>query len=139
MVELKTQLTGQPVNDFLEEIDSPRRKEDCYTVKALMEKITGSPAEMWGDSIVGFGRYRYHYASGRQAEWMLTAFSPRKQSLTLYIMSGFDQYDDLLQRLGKFKTGKACLYVNSLDAVDMTVLEELITQSVRHMIATNPS
>ncbi len=138
MVELKTKLTGQPVNDYLEEIDSPQRKADCYKVAALMEKITGSPGEMWGDGIVGFGRYHYKYASGREADWMLTGFSSRKQNLTLYIMAGFDRYDELMSRLGKFKNGKSCLYLKTLADVDMDVLEALIKESVEHMIATNP-
>ncbi len=137
MVELKTKLTGEPMQDFLAKLDSPQKKADCYIVAALMEKITGSPAEMWGDSIVGFGRYHYQYASGRAADWMLTGFSPRKQNLTLYIMSGFDQYDELMSRLGKFKTGKSCLYVKTLADVDMEILEELIQKSVEHMRATN--
>ena len=137
MAELKTKLTGEPVKEFLEKVDSPQKKADCYTVMALMEKATGSPAEMWADSIVGFGRYHYKYASGREADWMLTGFSPRKQNLTLYIMSGFDRYAELMSRLGKFKTGKSCLYLKTLADVDMDVLEELIKESVAHMRASN--
>lgn len=137
MSELKTQEKDQSVKAFLDTVDSDQKRRDSYTIAALMEKISGSPAKMWGGSIVGFGRYHYRYASGREADWMLTGFSPRKQNLTLYIMSGFDQYDDLLSRLGKFKTGKACLYVKSLADVDLAVLEELIQRSVEHMKVTN--
>ncbi len=137
MSELKTQENDQSVKAFLDTVDSDQKRRDSYTIAALMEKISGSPAKMWGGSIVGFGRYHYRYASGREADWMLTGFSPRKQNLTLYIMSGFDQYDDLLSRLGKFKTGKACLYVKSLADVDLAVLEELIQRSVEHMKVTN--
>ena len=85
---------------------------------------------MWGDSIVGFGAYHYKYASGREGDWFLTGFSPRKQNLTLYIMSGFEEYNDLLNKLGKYKTGKACLYINKLEDVDLSVLQELVTKSV---------
>ena len=92
----------------------------------MMQEVTGVEAKMWGDSIVGFGSYHYKYASGREADWPLVGFSPRKQNLTLYIMSGFEQYDELLQRLGKHSTGKACLYVKRLADVDLAVLQELV-------------
>jgi hypothetical protein len=102
-----------------------------------MREVTGVEPVMWGDSIIGFGKYRYKYASGREAEWFLTGFAPRKQSLTLYIMSGFDEYDNLLDQLGKHSTGKSCLYVKKLDDIDMDVLRDLVEQSVDHMIETN--
>jgi hypothetical protein len=92
---------------------------------------------MWGDSIVGFGRYRYQYASGREGEWMLVGFAPRKRNLTLYIMSGFDEYDGLLEKLGKHSTGKSCLYINKLEDIDLDVLRELVDKSVQHMRETN--
>jgi hypothetical protein len=92
---------------------------------------------MWGDSIVGFGRYHYHYASGREGDWFLTGFSPRAQNLTLYIMSGFSRYDDLMSKLGKHTNGKSCLYLKRLADIDLEVLSELIKQSVAHMSATN--
>jgi len=98
-----------------------------------MKKITGEEPVMWGSSIIGFGNYTYKYASGREGDWMLTGFSPRKQALTLYIMSGFDAYEGLLGKLGKFKTGKSCLYVKKMEDVDQDVLEELVKQSVDHM------
>ena len=88
---------------------------------------------MWGDSIIGFGTYHYKYASGREGDWFVTGFSPRKQNLTLYIMSGFDEYDALMKKLGKYKTGKACLYINKLEDVDMAVMRELIQKSVAHL------
>jgi hypothetical protein len=103
-----------------------------------MRKVTAEEAAMWGKSIIGFGEYTYRYASGREGEWMLVGFSPRKQNLTLYIMSGFDDYDELLSKLGKYKTGKSCLYINKLEDVDMGVLEELVSKSVEHMKRTNP-
>ena len=103
-----------------------------------MEDVTGAEATMWGDSIVGFGSYHYTYASGRENDWFLVGFAPRKRSLTLYIMSGFDAYDELLGRLGKHSTGKSCLYINKLTDVDTAVLRDLVQQSVDHMRKTNP-
>jgi len=88
---------------------------------------------MWGDSIVGFGSYHYKYKSGREGDWPMTGFSPRKRNLTLYIMPGFSEYDDLLTNLGKYKTGKSCLYINKIEDVDLDVLRELVLQSVEHM------
>jgi len=104
-----------------------------------MKEVTGKEPEMWGDSIIGFGSYHYKYASGREGDWFVTGFSPRKQNLTLYIMGGFDNYDVLLGKLGKHKTGKSCLYINKLDDVDMDVLKTLVRASVEHMETTNPS
>jgi hypothetical protein len=93
---------------------------------------------MWGPSMVGFGKYRYRYESGREGEWFLTGFSPRKGALTLYLMAGFDGYEDLMARLGKYKTGKSCLYVKRLADLDLAVLRELITESVEHMRRAYP-
>jgi len=102
-----------------------------------MKQVTGDKPIMWGDSIIGFGTYKYKYASGRQGEWPVTGFSPRKQNLTIYIMSGFDEYDDLLTQLGKHSTGKSCLYIKKMEDIDQDVLRELISKSVEHMAATN--
>lgn len=103
----------------------------------LMRDVTGVEPIMWGDSIIGFGTYHYKYTSGREADWFLTGFSPRKQSLTLYIMSGFSEYDQLLSKLGKHSTGKSCLYIKKLEDIDMDVLRDLILLSVEHMTETN--
>jgi len=102
-----------------------------------MQEVTGEEPVMWGTSIIGFGSYHYKYTSGQEAEWFLSGFSPRKQSLTLYIMSGFDEYEPLLAKLGKYKTGKSCLYINKLADVDQDILKDLISKSVDHMVATN--
>jgi hypothetical protein len=102
-----------------------------------MKEVTGEEPKMWGDSIVGFGAYHYKYASGREGDWFLAGFSPRQQNLTLYIMAGFDNYEALLNQLGKFKTGKSCLYVNKIADVNPDVLQELVKQSVAHMRQTN--
>jgi hypothetical protein len=137
MAELKTKLTDASVEDFLDGIADERKRQDSYTILTMMQEVTGAKAKMWGDSIVGFGSYHYKYASGREADWMLVGFSPRKQNLTLYIMSGFEQYDQLLQRLGKHSTAKSCLYIKRLADVDLAVLRELVKLSVEHMVATN--
>ncbi len=102
---------------------------------ALMKRVTGEEPVMWGDSIVGFGSYHYRYASGREGDWPLAGFSPRKRALTVYIMSGFAKHDQLLSRLGKHATGKSCLYINRLEDVDMEVLRELVECSVAEVSA----
>ncbi|NDJ60850.1 MAG: DUF1801 domain-containing protein [Chloroflexi bacterium] len=102
---------------------------------ALMQEVTGEPPVMWG-SIVGFGRYHYRYASGREGDWFLAGFAPRKQNLSLYITAGFDEYGELLEKLGKHKIGKACLYIKKLADVDETVLRELVKRSAEHTAAT---
>jgi hypothetical protein len=137
MADLKTKQNEQSVEAFLNGIEDEKRRQDCFAVLELMKKATNAEPKMWGDSIVGFGQYHYKYASGREGDFFLSGFSPRKQNLTLYINSGFTQYDELMSRLGKYKTGKACLYVKKLDDVDMTTLNELIQQSVEHMVKTN--
>lgn len=133
MAEPKTKATGASVQEFLDSVDDPKRREDCRVVIELMEQVTGESPEMWGASMVGFGRYRYRYESGREGEWFLVGVSPRKQSLTLYVMPGFDEYDGLLAQLGKHKTGESCLYVNKLEDVDFDVLRRLVELSVEEM------
>jgi hypothetical protein len=104
-----------------------------------MREVTGERPVMWGPSIVGYGQYRYVYESGREGDWMLVGFSPRKTALTLYIMPGFSRYEELMQRLGKHSTGKSCLYLKKLADVDMTVLRELVGASVEHMRRKAPN
>ena len=132
MAENKTQKTGASVEEFLTSVESKTRREDGLRVLQLMQEVTGLEPEMWGPSIVGFGDSHYRYESGREGDFFLTGFSPRKQSLSLYIMAGFDAYDDLLSRLGKHRKGAACLYINKLADVDMAVLRELVEQSFEH-------
>lgn len=133
MAELKTKPTKDSVQGFLKRIPDEQRRKDCQVVLDLMEEVTGAKAEMWGPSIVGFGRYRYKYESGREGEWMVTGFSPRKNDLTLYIMRGFEQAPDLMKRLGKHKTGKSCLYIKKLEDVDLKVLKQLVSKSVKKL------
>ena len=131
----KTAPTGASVAHFLNAVENPVRQQDCRAVVEVMAAETGEAPKMWGPSIIGFGSYRYAYASGRQGEMPLTGVSPRKQSLVLYIMPGFAGCAELLERLGKHKTGKSCLYVNKLDDVDGDVLRELVRESVQAMRA----
>lgn len=137
MSDLKTKPTDQSVETFIHMIDDEQKRQDAFTLVQMMRAATGAEPRMWGDAIIGFGKYRYTYASGRSGEWFLTGFSPRKQNLTLYIMPGFDQYDDLLGSLGKYKTGKSCLYIKRLSDINMAALQQLVQQSVEHMIKTN--
>ena len=130
MAELKTKPTGKSVAGFLAGIKDRHRRRDCQTILQIMRSVTGARPKMWGTGMVGFGSYRYTYASGREGDWPLTGFSPRKQNLTVYIMTGFRGHDRLMQRLGKHKTGSSCLYLDSLDDVDKTALRMLIRKSV---------
>lgn len=132
MSENKTRPNNASVTSFLEAIDDDIKKQDCFTLLELMKKITGQPPVMWGPSIIGFGSYHYKYDSGREGDMLLTGFSPRKQNLTLYIMAGFDKYENLMQKLGKHKTGKSCLYIKHLSDVNISVLTELIKASSDH-------
>jgi hypothetical protein len=136
MAELKTKKNDASVQAYIDAIEDEDRRADCETVMALMSEVTGEEPAMWGDSIVGFGSYHYRYDSGREGDWLLTGFSSRKQNLTLYIMSGFSRFDELMGRLGKFKTGKSCLYLKRFEDIDADVLRVLIGESVAHLRAT---
>ncbi len=133
MAELKTKPTKGDVGAFLDSIPDPQRREDARTLCAMMESISGEPPRMWGPSMVGFGSYRYRYESGREGEWLRTGFSPRANALTVYLMDGLGQHQTLLDRLGKHKTGKSCLYITRLSDVNPSVLEALIRDSVAAM------
>ena len=130
MAELKTKLNDASVEKFLNSVVDEKKRELSFKILDLMRKITKEEPKMWGTSIVGFGTYHYKYASGQEGDWMLVGFSPRKQAVTIYIMSGFSRYDELINKLGKFKTGKSCLYIKNEEDVNLKVLKELITQSV---------
>ncbi|MFQ5638563.1 MAG: DUF1801 domain-containing protein [bacterium] len=137
MAELKTKPNDQSVEAFLNSVADEKRRQDCFTVLELIKEVTGKEPKMWGNSMVGFGSYHYKYESGREGDWFLTGFSPRKQNLTLYIMSGFTQYNELMKKLGKFKTGKSCLYVKKLADIDLQILRELVRKSVEHIAPSN--
>lgn len=131
--ELKTKVNDADVEKFLNAVKDENVRNDCYEVLKMMKQITKEEPKMWGATIVGFGSYHYIGKSGREGDWMLTGFSPRKQNLTLYLMGGFDVEKDLLKKLGKFKTSVGCLYIKKLEDVDKKVLKELVTSSVKRM------
>lgn len=134
MAENKTQPTDASVDAFLDAVDNERRRRDARAVLELMREVTGEEPVMWGDSIVGFGEYHYAYDSGREGDWFLAGFAPRKSNLVVYVMSGFPRHAELMERLGKHRTGSSCLYINKLDDVDLDVLRELVRRSVEHMM-----
>jgi len=129
MPEAKTKLTGASVDDFLDAIENDQVRDDCRTIAGIMEKAAKAPPRMWGSNIVGFGTHRSTYASGREAEWMLTAFSPRKQNITLYL-GHLDEQRDLLDKLGTHSCGKGCLYIKRLSDVHLPTLTKLVKSSV---------
>jgi uncharacterized protein DUF1801 len=133
MAELKTKPTTVSVSKFLESVPDASKRRDCKALIQLMKKATKSQPKMWGPSIVGFGDYHYKYETGREADWFRAGFSPRKNALTLYIMSGFPKHADLMSKLGKHKTGKGCLYIKQLADVDTKVLERLIERAVQSL------
>ena len=135
MAKPKTKPAKGGVEEFLGAVADEGRRAECRVVRDMMAEATGAEPEMWGAGIVGFGRYHYKYASGREGEWMVTGFSPRKSDLTLYIMPGFEEFADLMGRLGKYRTGKSCLYIKKLGDVDLNVLRELVERSVERMAA----
>jgi hypothetical protein len=131
MADLKTKRTDASVEEFLNKIKDEETRRDCFEVAKIMKQVTRSDARMWGASIVGFGNRRLKYASGRELDWMLIGFSPRKANITVYITGGLEPQKALLQKLGKYSTGKGCLYIKKLKDVDTKVFKELIRQSVR--------
>ena len=133
MSELKTKPTGKSVEAFLESVPDPQKRQDAFALLALMRDVTQLEPKIWGDSIVGFGSYKYRYDSGQEGDWFLTGFSPRKQNLTVYIVPGIERYGALLRKLGKHKIGRSCLYINRLGDIDQALLRELVRQSVAHL------
>lgn len=133
MAENKTKPTKVSVTAFINSIEDKQKRLDARKVAAMMREATGSRARMWGSNIVGFGEYHYQYDSGREGDFLITGFSPRKQALTLYVIPGFRHFEPLMNKLGKYKTGKSCLYIKRLADVDEKVLKQLIVGSVNHM------
>jgi len=130
MSENKTQPTTSSVDAFLAGIGDESRRADCLRIRSLMEEASGEPAVLWGTSIIGFGNLHYRYESGREGDTPAVAFSPRSSSVTLYIIGGFDGRQDILARLGRYRTGKGCIYIRSLDEVDESALVDLIQASL---------
>lgn len=133
MAENKTKPTGESVDAFLDKVANPQRRADARAVRALMERLSGEPAAMWGPSIVGFGLCHYRYESGREGIMGRVGFSPRANELVLYIVPGFAGREALLARLGRHRTGKSCLYIKRLADVDERALEELVAGSLAAM------
>lgn len=130
MAELKTKETNASVAEFIDKVEDPIRRKECKQIIALMKKHTKAQPKMWGPSIVGFGNLKLKYASGRELEWLIIGFSPRKAALTLYVLTQKES-PEMMKKLGKYKTGKGCLYIKSLEDIDMKVLDKLIAQNVK--------
>lgn len=139
MAELKTKENQASVTEFLKRIDDKQKRADCKAIAKMMRDATGKRAKMWGDSIVGFDKYDYRYESGRSGSFMQTGFSPRANNISVYIMPGLDSFASLMKQLGKYKTGKSCLYINRLEDVDQKVLARLIRESVKEMRRRYPA
>jgi len=139
MAENKTKQTNASVDKFIGTIKEKTTRENCYKLIELMKSVTKEEPKMWGPSIIGFGTYHYKYASGREGDMCITGFSPRKQNLTIYLMGGFEKQKTQLEKLGKHKIGKACLYIKTLSDVDLKILKEMITNSVKEMKKRYPA
>lgn len=139
MAKNKTQKTDASVDDYLETIEPESKRDDCYRIIELMREATGSEPAMWGTSIIAFGECTMTYESGRVVDWFHAGFAPRSSNLTLYILNGFSEYDELLAKLGKHKTGKSCLYIKKLDDIHWATLKEMVEKSVAYMKETYPS
>jgi hypothetical protein len=138
MAENKNQQNDSSIAAFLDHVVDERKKQDSYIILKLMEELSGQPPKMWGESIIGFGTYHYKYESGREGDFLRIGFAPRKQNIALYLIAGANRDTDLLQKLGKYKTGVSCLYINKLADVNLDVLRTLITNSLAHMRAQYP-
>lgn len=134
--ELKTKVTKQSADTFINKIPDKQMREDCQQLVTMMKQVTKAEPVMWGPSIVGFGNWTYKYESGREGDWFIMGFSPRKQNLSLYIMPGLDDFENELSKLGTFKTGQACLYVKRLDDIDSKVLRQIMTRAVKSVKTT---
>ncbi|MEO1254797.1 MAG: DUF1801 domain-containing protein [Bacteroidota bacterium] len=130
MADLKTKLNDQSVTDFVESVEPEWKKQDAKQILNLLHKVTGEQPKMWGNSIIGFGKYHYKYESGREGDWFLAGFSPRKQDTTIYMTGGFDNLGELLTKLGKHKKSVGCLYLKKLEDVNIDILEKMIQKSI---------
>lgn len=139
MAEMKTKPTNESVKDFLNKISDEERRADCFQVAKIMEEVTGEKPKMWGPSIVGFGSYHYKYDSGREGDWPVTGFSPRKKDLTLYLMMGYEKHTELMEKLGKHSGRKSCLYIKRLSDIHIPTLKKLIKVSVKELKAYTKS
>ncbi len=138
MSDPKTRPTGESVAAFLAAIEDRGRREDCKALAAMMRELTGKRARMWGESIVGFGSYHYRYASGREGDWFMTGFSPRRRDLSVYVMPHLAPYEALLGKLGRHRSGACCVYLKRLDDVDRGALRELLGRALQDLARTHP-
>jgi Domain of unknown function (DU1801) len=138
MYELKTKETDNSVIHFIENVDSPKKREDAFKLLDLFTETSGYEAKMWGPSIIGFGSYHYRYASGHEGDAPLVGFSPRKAKISLYFAPGDTEREELLKEFGKHTTGKACVYINKIADIDVEVLKKLIKQSIKFLRETYP-
>ncbi|MDR3577293.1 MAG: DUF1801 domain-containing protein [Anaerolineaceae bacterium] len=138
MADIKTKPTGEDIEQYLNAIDDEKKRRDCAIIIELMSQVTRLEPKIWASSMVGFGNHHYKYTSGREGDTFLIGFSPRKQNLTFYGLAGFVGHEQLLEKLGKYKTGKGCLYINSLDEIHVPTLRALIQQSFEQKVNNNP-
>ena len=129
----KTKPTTISVSEYIQKLENETHRANCTALVEMMHAVTGAKPVLWGNSIIGFGEYHYQYKSGCEGDWPLTGFAARKNQLVVYIMPGFDDYADLLQKLGKHKLGKSCLYFKSLETIDPIILKQIIRDAVRVM------
>jgi len=129
MAEIKTKVNDASVEAFINSVADESKRRDSFAILELMRKVTGEEPKMWGDAIVGFGKYHYKSKSGQEGDWFTTGFAPRKQNISIYLMCGFDAFGDKMDRLGNYKTGKGCLYINKLADIDVDLLEEMVRQA----------
>lgn len=132
MADIKTKPTDQSVPAFLDGIEDEKKRADAFALLDMMREVTGTEPKMWGDSIIGFGDLHYHYASGREGDWFVVGFSPRKQNFALYLWGGHGSYPAQMEKLGKYKTGQACIYVKKLADVNQEALRDLLREAVKH-------
>jgi hypothetical protein len=133
MAELKTKENDQSVNEFINSLTDEKQRNDSEMLIKIMSELSSSPPKMWGDSIIGFGQYRYKYASGREGDWFLVGFSPRKANISLYIISYLENFNELMMQLGKYKTGKSCIYIKKIEDINLDILKELISISIAEL------
>lgn len=139
MAENKTQATKNSIEAFLNKVENEQKRKDAFTLLDFFKRITKEEAVLWGPSLIGYGTYHYKYESGREGDFFVTGFSPRKTAISIYILSGFSKQDALMAKLGKFKTGKSCLYIKKLEDINLEVLEKLILESIRFVREKYPS
>jgi hypothetical protein len=133
MTQTKTRYGSESVNSFLKKIEDEKMRKECQKILAIMQSVTDEHPKIWGQNIIGFGSYHYVYDSRQEGDWFMTGFSPHKQDISLYFMGELEGFEELLEKLGKYKKAQSCLKIKSLDDIDLSVLKSLIKQSVDHL------